>query len=121
VVRKSIWRRQAWTVSCWRSHVVGPDVIGCQISSDADDYRYARRSGKGVHMRRVDVPDEVADRARSLTADLGLALAGLDLRRRRDGTWCCLEVNPSPAFTFYRPVAGAIADFVAQALATGEG
>jgi len=56
----------------------------------------------------------VAARTRSLVAALGLALAGVDLRRTPDGQWFCFEVNPSPGFTFYepedeRPVADAIA------------
>ncbi len=98
-----------------RLHVIGTRVIGCEINSDADDYRYAARFGKSLKMREMEVPEAIAARARALTTRLGLTLSGLDLRRRRDGTWCCLEVNPSPAFTFYYPVAEMIATAIVDA------
>jgi glutathione synthase/RimK-type ligase-like ATP-grasp enzyme len=101
----------------FRLHVVGDDVFGCEIKSDCDDYRYARRLGGRLRMRKIDVPEIVASRALALSAQLGLIVAGLDLRLRDDGTWCCLEVNPSPAFTFYEPVAREITSAVVDAFA----
>ena len=99
-----------------RLHVVGSRVFGCEVHSNADDYRYAARAGIAVAMRETTVPDEIARRACRLTAALGLMAAGLDLRRRADGSFCCFEVNPSPAFTFYTPVARSIADALAEVL-----
>jgi hypothetical protein len=58
-------------------------------------------------MRSWRPPAPVADRCCRLTADLGLAVAGLDLRRTPDGTWYCFEVNPSPGFTYYEYMTGA--------------
>jgi len=86
-----------------RIHVVGEQVFGCEIESSADDYRYA---GSGLCARPLVVPAEVAERCLGLARDLGLPVAGIDLRRRTDGRWCCFEVNPSPAFTYYEQVTG---------------
>ena len=41
-----------------RVHVLGADVFNCEIVSDADDYRYGRRT-----MRPYELPVEIADRS----------------------------------------------------------
>jgi glutathione synthase/RimK-type ligase-like ATP-grasp enzyme len=103
-----------------RVHVVGDAVHATEIASAADDYRYAARDGHDVAMRHAQLPDELAELCRSLTAALGLVMSGIDLRRQPDGSWCCFEVNPSPAFTFFdSKVAGAIADDLVGVLASG--
>ncbi|MEJ8810762.1 hypothetical protein WKW77_06760 [Variovorax ureilyticus] len=83
----------------YRVHVIGTEVHGHAIESEADDYRYA--GAAGVRVRPWQVPDGLAARLRALTASLGLAMAGIDLRRKPEGDWVCFEVNPSPGFTFY--------------------
>lgn len=100
----------------FRIHVVGSKVFGCVVRSDADDYRFASRAGLKVEMKCSRIPTDVADRAVRLTHSLGLIVSGLDLRQRTDGTWCCFEVNPSPAFTFYEPVADEVAAAIAGLL-----
>lgn len=57
---------------------------------------------------------------RPIAADLGLSLAGIDLRRTPSGEWYCFEVDPSPAFTFYKdttdqPIPEAVAALLAAA------
>ena len=89
-----------------RVHVVGTTVYACEIMSDADDYRYARQQGGTIDFRSYDLPDEYADRCRRLTRDMGLLVAGIDLRRTPDGCWYCFEVNPSPGFTFFEAHTG---------------
>jgi hypothetical protein len=84
-----------------RVHVVGDDVFCARIESDVDDYRYASRQGGRAEVRPGRVPDEVADRCRSLSRAQRLAVAGVDLRRTPEGQWFCFEVNPSPAFSFF--------------------
>jgi hypothetical protein len=74
--------------------VVGNDVFPTRIETGADDYRYATRQGSTVEM--------TASRLR-------LPLAGIDLRVPPGGEWYCLEVSPSPSFTFcqrqtYQPI-----------------
>jgi glutathione synthase/RimK-type ligase-like ATP-grasp enzyme len=103
-----------------RVHVVGDDVFACEIESSADDYRYAGRQGSGLQVRACEVPVEIADKCRNLARGLNLPVAGIDLRRRHDGRWCCFEVNPSPGFTFYedatgQPIGAAIATLLAGA------
>jgi glutathione synthase/RimK-type ligase-like ATP-grasp enzyme len=100
-----------------RVHVIGDEVYGCEILSTADDYRYARARETLPSLRPWTPPEALADRCRSLVSALGLEAAGIDLRRRDDGRWCCFEVNPSPGFTWYEQATGApIADAVARRL-----
>ncbi|MGH8914072.1 MAG: ATP-grasp domain-containing protein, partial [Acidimicrobiia bacterium] len=59
----------------------------------------------------------VERRAVALAADLGLPVAGIDLMIDEDGDVYCLEVNPSPAFSYYeqntgQPIAMAIARYL---------
>jgi glutathione synthase/RimK-type ligase-like ATP-grasp enzyme len=96
-----------------RVHVVGAEALGCLVWSEADDYRFANRIGLRVEMAATPVPAEIRQVLVRFVDSLGLALAGADFRRRADGEWCCLEVNPSPAFTFYAPVADQVADAIA--------
>jgi hypothetical protein len=101
-----------------RVHVVGDEVFSCEIESTADDYRYAWRQDSGLEVHACELPAEVADRCRRLAAGLNLTVAGIDLRHRPDGRWCCFEVNPSPGFTFYagstgQPIGAAIARMLA--------
>lgn len=98
-----------------RVHVIGDDVYACEIICDADDYRYAGRSGAAAEIRPVELPEEIAGRCVALARGLGLVIAGVDLRRTPDGVWYCFEVNPSPGFTYYeeqtgQPLAAAVAD-----------
>ncbi len=102
-----------------RVHVVGQRWFATEIRSDATDYRYAARSGHSVTMAPCDLPGGLAATLLEVTAALGLVLSGVDLRRRPDGRWCVLEVNPSPGFSFYedhtgQPIAAAIADELEQ-------
>jgi glutathione synthase/RimK-type ligase-like ATP-grasp enzyme len=90
----------------YRVHVVGDEVFAAEISSSADDYRYAHRLGTAADVRSCSIPADVADRCRALSRDLGLHVAGVDLRRHPDGRWYCFEVNPSPAFSFFQGETG---------------
>jgi glutathione synthase/RimK-type ligase-like ATP-grasp enzyme len=73
--------------------------------SEADDYWHS--DGFGPPEIRVErLPFEVEELCRSTAKAMGLALAGLDLRRTPGGEWYCFEVNPSPAFTYYESATG---------------
>jgi hypothetical protein len=89
-----------------RVHVVGEETFVCEIRSEAVDYRYAHRDGGAVDVREGSVPAEIAERCVALSASLGLAVSGIDLRRTPAGEYVCFEVNPSPGFTFYEEAAG---------------
>jgi glutathione synthase/RimK-type ligase-like ATP-grasp enzyme len=83
----------------FRVHVIGSQVFGHRITTEADDYRYA--GADGSHIEGWDVPKALASRLRALAASLALSMAGIDLRRTKDGRWLCFEVNPAPGFTFF--------------------
>jgi glutathione synthase/RimK-type ligase-like ATP-grasp enzyme len=101
----------------WRVHVVGDAVFACEIRCDADDYRLAHVAGEKVELRSAALPDSIAARCRTLTRELGLSLAGIDLRRTENDVWYCFEVNTAPGFTFFEPVAQPVAAAVAALLA----
>ena len=108
-----------------RVHVVGDSVFASVVRAASgegtyDDYRYAARDGAGITIHPFTLPDEVAQRCRVLAADMGLSLAGIDLRHTPSGEWFCFEVNPSPAFTFYQdatnqPIAESVAALLVAA------
>jgi glutathione synthase/RimK-type ligase-like ATP-grasp enzyme len=89
-----------------RVHVVGDTLLSVRIVCEADDYRYASRSGCEVAMEPVDLPANVAERCRAMAAKMELHLAGIDLRHAPNDAWYCLEVNPSPGFTYFEAVTG---------------
>lgn len=104
-----------------RVHVVGDRWFATAIDSEVDDYRYASREGADVAMAPIEIPSELGKRLVGLTQRMGLLVSGIDLRLTENGEWFCLEVNPSPGFTFYedatgQPVAEAIADLLARGL-----
>jgi len=90
----------------YRVHVVGDEVFAAEIRSAAVDYRYAGRQGREVTIRAASIADEVAQRCIAASREMGLAVAGVDLRLTDDGQWYCFEVNPSPAFNFYQSATG---------------
>jgi hypothetical protein len=103
-----------------RVHVVGNDIFACEVLSDADDYRYAVRHDVETALRPYMLPDDCADRCVKLAAQLGLLVAGIDLRRTPEDRWYCFEVNPSPGFTYYQeetqhPIDHAIAQLLIDA------
>jgi len=89
-----------------RVHVIGRAVSALQITSDCDDYRYAARDGGVVAATQVELDPSVAGSLRALVKGMDLLVAGIDLRRTPAGELYCLEVNPSPAFTYYEQLAG---------------
>jgi glutathione synthase/RimK-type ligase-like ATP-grasp enzyme len=102
----------------FRVHVVGNSVFASEIVTDAEDYRYAGRSGHSIDIRACTLEPELVERCCRLATALDLPFAGIDLRRTRDGRWYCFEVNPSPGFTFYQEATGQrIAEAVAILLA----
>ncbi len=104
----------------YRVHVVGAEVFCARIESEADDYRYGARQGAELSMHAADLPEEWTRRCRALAAEMGLDLAGIDLRRTPDGEWYCFEVNPSPAFSYYDRFGQGIAGAVARLLTEPE-
>jgi glutathione synthase/RimK-type ligase-like ATP-grasp enzyme len=53
----------------------------------------------------------------ALSASLGLAFTGIDLKLTAAGDVFCFEANPSPGFTYFeaatgQPIAAAVADYL---------
>jgi glutathione synthase/RimK-type ligase-like ATP-grasp enzyme len=89
-----------------RVHVVGDELLSVRIVCEADDYRYASRTGCEVAMEPIDLPANIAVRCRTMAAAMELHLAGIDLRHAPNGEWYCLEVNPSPGYTYFEAITG---------------
>jgi glutathione synthase/RimK-type ligase-like ATP-grasp enzyme len=97
-----------------RVHIVGDRWFATAVESDLTDYRYGGSERHPPVLTPFDVPERLGERLVTIASGMGLLVAGVDLRRTATGDWYCLEVNPSPGFTFYenhtgQPIAAAIA------------
>jgi glutathione synthase/RimK-type ligase-like ATP-grasp enzyme len=102
-----------------RVHVIGGMSLSTEIRSSGDDYRYATRSGADLRMTATELPEDIAQRCRTMVRRMGLLFAGIDLRRTPEGAWYCFEVNPSPGFSFFeaatgQPIAAAVAAMLVE-------
>lgn len=102
-----------------RVHVIGDECFATEIISDRTDYRYARQHGGSAELAAVELDDGLHARCVSLSRGLGLAFAGIDLRRTTNGLVYCFEVNPCPAFSYYeantgQPIAAAVARYLIE-------
>ncbi|MEN6438474.1 MAG: ATP-grasp domain-containing protein [Syntrophobacter sp.] len=101
-----------------RVHVVGAECFATAITSETTDYRYAYKTGKHTELREVDLDGGLAEKCVHLARALNLPFAGIDLIITPDEQAYCLEVNPSPGFSYYerhtgQPVARALARYLA--------
>jgi glutathione synthase/RimK-type ligase-like ATP-grasp enzyme len=85
-----------------RVHVVGDRFFAAAVRSGATDYRY----DGDTQMEALSLPVAVIDACVSLAKTLCLPFAGIDLRRTRDGSFLCFEVNPSPAYSYFEELSG---------------
>ncbi len=104
----------------YRVHVIGRSTFAGEIVSEAVDYRYAEKEGLFAGIRKVRLPAEIKNRCRLLASEMNLFAAGIDLRRTLRGRWYCLEINPSPGFTYFdddvrHPMAEAMARLLLSA------
>ena len=86
----------------YRVHVVDGEIFACEIECKDDDYRFALDQQHSVQLRRFELPEEITQRCRRLAEELGLWVAGIDLRLTPNGEWICFEVNGVPGFTYYQ-------------------
>jgi hypothetical protein len=99
----------------YRAHVLNGDVLAVRIGSEELDYRYAASA-----ITVTELPAQVEERCRHLTAMLELHFSGIDLIRTPHDEWYCLEVNPSPGYSYFetgsgQPIGGALAKFMMDA------
>jgi glutathione synthase/RimK-type ligase-like ATP-grasp enzyme len=103
-----------------RVHTVGKRVFATLIETDAVDYRYAaQQTGSPATFVPYELDDQTAEQCVDLADALGLEVAGIDLKLPADGRVICLEVNPSPVFSYYQlqthqPIADAIAELLLE-------
>lgn len=100
-----------------RVHTVGDELFATEIRSDTIDYRYPSTEAGAAVLEPCELPSDVAERCLALSRLLNLPLSGIDLKRTPDDEYYCLEVNPSPAYTYYQehtgqPIAEAIVDYL---------
>ena len=68
---------------------------------EATDYRYASQEGLSMTMEPINLPAKIRKMCFKLTRNLGLTMAGIDLRRTLSNQYYCFEVNPSPGYSYY--------------------
>ena len=76
------------------------------------DYRYGNTT-----MIAETLPADIAVKCRALNSLLGLYFSGIDLIRTPEDEWYCLEVNPSPAYSYFQyksdePISQALCAFL---------
>jgi glutathione synthase/RimK-type ligase-like ATP-grasp enzyme len=89
-----------------RVHVAGTELFAVEIRSGAVDYRYAGRDGLEVEMVPCELPPDVREKCFAVSGSLRLPLCGIDLKRTHDGAYYCLEVNPSPGYSYFQEYTG---------------
>ena len=100
-----------------RVHTVGDELFATRVTSEAVDYRYARRDGLAVEMEPAQLPFDVARARLRIARELELLHVGIDLKETPDGEWFCFEVNPCPGFLYYerntgQPISAALAELL---------
>ena len=96
-----------------RVHTVGNRVFATSIESSAVDYRYAQDET----LQEMTVDEDFANRCLALATAFGVEFSGIDFRVTGNGEAYCLELNPSPAFSYYelktgQPIARAVAEYL---------
>ncbi|MFB3888058.1 MAG: RimK family alpha-L-glutamate ligase [Candidatus Bathyarchaeia archaeon] len=88
-----------------RVHVVGRRLFATQALTTALDYRYASTEGVSVRLKPYELTLEWQRRCLHLARLCGLAFTGIDMIVSEQGVYC-LEVNPSPGYSYYQEATG---------------
>ncbi len=100
-----------------RVHTIGRKAFATSIHAGATDYRYSYMQGEEETLKEMKLPGELTEKCINLSEALELDFAGIDLIITPDNRTYCLEVNPSPAFSYYenntgQPIALAVAKYL---------
>jgi hypothetical protein len=99
-----------------RVHVVGRRLFATRVITTATDYRYASAQGATATLRPYQPTAALASRCLALAHRTEMAFVGIDLMVSREGVYC-LEVNPSPAYSYFEEATGqAISEALAEYL-----
>jgi glutathione synthase/RimK-type ligase-like ATP-grasp enzyme len=100
-----------------RVHVIGRRLFATKILTSATDYRYAVQEGASASFSPYELTADLRTRCLHLARIVELSFAGIDLIVST-GKVYCLEVNPSPGYSYYQEATGqAISDALAKYLA----
>jgi hypothetical protein len=96
-----------------RAFVAGRRILGCEVRSDAPDFRDTEDPLIVPH----ELPAEVQARCAAIAEALDLLWTGIDLRLTPEGKYVFLEANPSPMFLGFEtrsglPLTEALADLL---------
>jgi len=100
-----------------RVHVIGRRLFATKILTSATDYRYAIKEGAYANLSPYELTVELRKRCLHLARMFELSFAGIDLIVST-GKVYCLEVNPSPGYSYYQeatgqPISDALANYLA--------
>lgn len=99
-----------------RVHVIGRRLFATKIVTSATDYRYAIREGASTTLCPYELTAKLREKCMHLARISELAFAGIDLIIS-PGKVCCLEINPSPGYSYYQEATGQpISDALAKYL-----
>jgi glutathione synthase/RimK-type ligase-like ATP-grasp enzyme len=99
-----------------RVHVIGHRLFATKISTSAVDYRYASQEGCPMTFKPFELNVDLHKQCLRLAQICQLSFAGIDLIVS-PGKVYCLEVNPSPGYSYYQNVTGQpISDALAEYL-----
>lgn len=80
-----------------RVHVVGDQLFPTAILTETSMYK----TDPDMRFEVITLPDEIAQLCLDVARQLGLLLAGIDLRRTLEGEYIFFEANPSPQFMIF--------------------
>lgn len=99
-----------------RVHVIGQRLFATQILSTATDYRYAALQGGSTRFTPYELNSKLRKSCLRLAQICQLSFSGIDLIVS-PGNVYCLEVNPSPGYSYYQEATGQlISDALAEYL-----
>jgi glutathione synthase/RimK-type ligase-like ATP-grasp enzyme len=99
-----------------RVHVIGRRLFATKILTSAVDYRYASQKGIPADFSPYELTVGLRQKCLHLARAAQLSFAGIDLMVN-PGKVYCLEINPSPGYSYYQDVTGQpISDALAEYL-----
>lgn len=102
-----------------RVTVVGDDIFAAEMDTSRSRYPYDVRMDMTVPVRPVQLDAGTAEGVHRLMQRLGLVYGAIDMRRRSDGSYVFLEINPAGQFLYIEeltdlPISGAMAALLAN-------
>ncbi|MEN8225804.1 MAG: ATP-grasp domain-containing protein [Bacteroidota bacterium] len=99
-----------------RVHVIGDQSFATQIISPTTDYRYAGQEGQEASFSPYELTDDLHNKCLNLSRICKLPFAGIDLIINPEKVYC-LEINPSPGYSYYQdatgqPISDALAEYL---------